>query len=451
MNETSGAPHKALDDAVKKCCGTVNRAMLSLLGLALFCVLTILGAADRSLVEPAATIKVPFVETHVSFVGFLVVAPLLLVSFAIYLHVFYGYWLDLDARRRAEGLAETYPTLFTIDRRVARLLTALILYWIVPVVLATITWKASARLEWALPCAVVTGLVTTALAVLRATRRAGSKWRYKQLVLPGLLYVLMIIAPLLLGIRALESPAIRHRLERPVNLFRADLKDAWLVEARLHRAQLGLANLQRANLSGVDLREANLSGADLNRANLFRADLRGADLRGAHLTAAHLGGAWLSKADLSGKNLSGANLSWAELSWANLKGTDFTGAHLSGAWLGEADLSGADLRGADLTEARLFRANLIKADLRRADLRGAKLFRADLRKADLREANLSGADLRKADLSGADLSGADLSRANLIKADLRGTDLSGVDLSGADLQEAKGVTSDQVRASFKLQ
>src|SRR5215813_14177346 len=161
--------------------------------------------------------------------GFLVVALLLLVISAVYLHVFYGYWLDLDARRRAEGLAETYPALFTIDRRVARLLTALILYWIVPLVLATIAWKASARLEWALPCAVVTGLVTTALAVLRATRRAGSKWRYKQLVLPGLLYVLMIIAPLLLGIRALESPAIRHRLERPVNLFRADLKDAWLV------------------------------------------------------------------------------------------------------------------------------------------------------------------------------------------------------------------------------
>ena len=449
-SETAGEARKALKDAVEKCCETVNRAMLSLLGVALFCLLTTFGAIDKSLVEPGATIKVPFVETHVSFVGFLVIAPLLLVIFAVYLHVFYGYWLDLDARRRAEGLAETYPALFTIDRRVARLITAFILYWIVPLVLAAITWKASARLEWALPCAVVTGLVIMALAVLRATRQAGGPWCNKQLVLPGLLYVLTIIAPLLLGIRALESPVIRLRLERPVNLFRADLKDAWLVEARLHRAQLGLANLQRANLSGVDLREADLSGADLRRANLIKADLRGADLKGAHLTEAYLSGASLREADLSGKNLSGTNLSSADLGGANLKGADLTEAHLSGTW-GNADFSGADLKRAHLSEAFLNWASLIKADLRGADLRGGHLYKADLRKADLREANLTGADLREANLSGADLRKADLSRANLIKADLRGADLSGVNLSAADLREAKGVTSDQFCSSFKPQ
>ena len=67
-NETSDEPRKALEDAVEKCCETVNRAMLSLLGVALFCVLTTFGATDKSLVEPEATIKVPFVETQVSFV-----------------------------------------------------------------------------------------------------------------------------------------------------------------------------------------------------------------------------------------------------------------------------------------------------------------------------------------------------------------------------------------------
>jgi hypothetical protein len=57
-------------------------------------------------VAPEASIKVPFTKTQISFVGFLVDAPLLLVALTIYFHIFHGYWLGLDAERRAQGLIE---------------------------------------------------------------------------------------------------------------------------------------------------------------------------------------------------------------------------------------------------------------------------------------------------------------------------------------------------------
>ena len=123
---------KGIKEAVEKCAETVNRAMVSLLAVALFCLLTTLGASDRSLVAPEASIKIPFAEVPISFVGFVIVAPLLLLVLTLYLHVFYGYWRELDTTRQAQGLPETYPALFSIDRKISRLLTAFIFYWLTP-------------------------------------------------------------------------------------------------------------------------------------------------------------------------------------------------------------------------------------------------------------------------------------------------------------------------------
>ncbi|HEV8226449.1 MAG TPA: hypothetical protein VGQ74_05570 [Methylomirabilota bacterium] len=91
------------------CSETVNRAMVSLLAVSLFCLLTTLGAADRSLVAAGATIKIPFADAPMSFVGFLVVAPLLLVEVTNYLYVFFGSWQERETEkpgvdaRRASG------------------------------------------------------------------------------------------------------------------------------------------------------------------------------------------------------------------------------------------------------------------------------------------------------------------------------------------------------------
>ena len=240
------------------------------------------------------------------------------------------------------------------------------------------------------------------------------------------------------------------------NLSGADLCGADLSEADLRRADLREAQMRGANLSSACLGGAHLSGTDLNKAHLIGTNLGGAQMCGANLREAYLHGADLTKANLSGADLCGAHLRGADLTKADLRGANLRGAELvranlseadlSGAHLRGAELSGADLRGAHLSGADLVRANLSEADLRGAHLSGADLVRVDLRGADLRKDYLSGAHLRGAHLRGAYLIGADLSRAYLseadlseavlCKADLRKADLRGAYLIGADLRKA---------------
>jgi hypothetical protein len=302
-DESTDERRKAIKEALEKCSETVNRVMVSLLAVSLFCLLTTFGAADRSLVAPEATIKVPFADAPISFVGFLIVAPLLLVVLTIYLHVFYGYWRERDTGRRAQDLPETYPTLFSIDQWIARLLTAFSFYWLAPLVLATITWKAAARLEWGLPIAVVTGCMIAGLVFL-IVRRGSRRWHKVHAASLCLAGLLAVIAPVPIDI------IVHHRdlgkmesWERPLNLFRADLKGAWLVSVRLNDANLWSADLSGATLTGANLSGTNLFGADLTLANLSLANLTGATLTDANLSGAKLTGATLTDANLSGANL----------------------------------------------------------------------------------------------------------------------------------------------------
>lgn len=373
-NGADDEQRKALKNAIDKCAETVNRTLLSVLALALFCLLSTFGADDRSLVAAEASIRGPFTEAQISFVGFLIVAPLLLGALIIYLHVFYGQWLPLDAERRAKRLIQTYPALFNIEHWVARLLTAFGLYWLVPLILAAITWKAAARLEWGLPLGVVTVLVIGVLAYL-IVRRAASRWQKLHAVALGLIGLLAVIAPVpTVAIIHHRNLRYRQAWERPLDLFRVDLKGAWLQGARLYNARLLYADLTGASLNWAKLAGADLTGASLNRAKLA--------------------GAGLARADLTGAKLSGAMLAWAKVVRATLDGADLT----------EAILGQANFASATLTGAKLAGANLDRATFREANLTGAKLT-----EADLTEANLTGANLTRANLSGANLSGADLS------------------------------------------
>jgi len=102
------------------------------------------------------------------------------------------------------------------------------------------------------------------------------------------------------------------------------------------------------NLRGADLSQFNLSRANLNQAFLLNADLQRTDLRRTNLSQAVLTGANLRKASLISADLSRANLSQSCLIGANLKLANF---------------NRADLRGTDLKKARLFETVFTDTDL----------------------------------------------------------------------------------------
>jgi uncharacterized protein YjbI with pentapeptide repeats len=69
-----------------------------------------------------------------------------------------------------------------------------------------------------------------------------------------------------------------QRLERRLDIFRADLKGKWLGVADLHQADARMVNLEDTDLPGAVLQKANLAMAKLQGANLVLADLTGANL-----------------------------------------------------------------------------------------------------------------------------------------------------------------------------
>jgi uncharacterized protein YjbI with pentapeptide repeats len=106
------------------------------------------------------------------------------------------------------------------------------------------------------------------------------------------------------------------------NAFRAQHRESIV----LHRATLPGVQLARADLHRAILMDSNLRCADLSCAILERAVLRKTDFRDSNLQQANIDGA-----DLWGANLSGANLREASLFSSFLRHTDLRGSDLSTA------------------------------------------------------------------------------------------------------------------------
>lgn len=356
-----------LEYAHEKCSETVRKVMFALLGFSLFSLLTALGTPDVALINAAgSTIKIPFADVPITFSAFLVVAPLLLIVLLIYLHIFIGYLIRLEIG--LDNDSKKIPALFTLDEPVPNLLAGFIFYWLVPLVLLVTTWKALARLEWGIPIALVTLMVTAALAWVRI-RRCRSRRRILLNLMPWGVFLASVLSAGTIAYGLTFSTAILDPLHRRLDLFRADLQGLWLVEVDLRQADLRFANLEGASLLGADLSHANLGGANLKSADLRntkliqavleRADLTDADLLSAELTGANLKWAQLTRCMLARVNADSADLSWAVLTDAHMQGaslwnTDLIGADLKNAFLTDAELSGADLSGAkNLTQSQL--------------------------------------------------------------------------------------------------
>jgi Pentapeptide repeats (8 copies) len=344
---------KARDETASQ----VTRIGLTFLGTTAFCLLS-LPSPDSALLFGSEKINVPLAGP-VSFLGFMLLGPAVLIALRFYLQLYVEHSARLDQIARSVSAVRA-PTFLPLDNAVIRLFSGLIFYVLLPVTMLLFAWKAAVFFSWG------TGLLCVALVVIASHVMLWLN-RFRRLWPLSLKVETSVGAVIIVGVVfSFVVPEHPPGVRRHFNLDRANLSDQSLFDADLRDAHLSGANLRGANLSAAKLTYANLTYANLTYANLTAAKLID-----AYLARANLSGADLVEADLNGAHLLNADLTKADLTGANLSGVDLLSANLGGADLSGANLSGADLTDADLTKANLSRADLTKANLSRADLSDA--------------------------------------------------------------------------------
>jgi uncharacterized protein YjbI with pentapeptide repeats len=327
----------------------VTRIGLTFLGTTAFCLLSLLSP-DSALLGGNEKIIVPLAGP-VSFFGFMLLGPTVLIVLRVYLQIYVEHSDRLDRLARSVSVVRA-PTLVPLRNPLIRVLSGLTFYLLLPVAMMLFAWKAAVFSTWGegLLC-VATGVVVSHVMLPFSK----FSWRSKAL--------LSVTAAIITGGLLLGFGPMR----RPFDLYHANLSGQELTGLDLRNANLSTANLSNTTGSKVNLTGADLIVANLSRAYLIDINLTGADLTGATLSNANLTGSNLSDANLTAARLSRAILLAANLSATNLRGADLSGADLSGA-----NLSAANLRGAKLSGATLFAAKLSAAKLSDADLHDAK-------------------------------------------------------------------------------
>jgi Pentapeptide repeats (8 copies) len=289
---------KATDETATQ----VTRIGLTFLGTSAFCLLSLLSP-DSALLGGSERISVPFAGP-VSFFGFMLLGPAVLIVLRIYLQIYVEHSERLERLARSMSIARA-PMLVPLQNPLIRYFSGLIFYLLLPLTMLLFAWKAAVFPAWG------SGLLGVAEAVVASHLMLPLKkfsWPSKALLSTGAAIVVaaMIVAPQIQS--HLQHAPLKGAglVRRPFALNRVNLSGHWLVEEDLSRAYLSGADLSGANLSGADLSGARLSRAYVSpAANLSGADLRAYVSRGADLSY----DANLSGADLSGADLSGANLS----------------------------------------------------------------------------------------------------------------------------------------------
>jgi hypothetical protein len=212
----------------------VTRIGLTFLGTAAFCLLSLLSP-DSALLGGNEKINVPLAGP-VSFFGFMLLGPAILIMLRVYLQIYVEHSDRLDRLARSASVVRA-PTLVPLQNQLIRLFSGLVFYMLLPVTMMLFAWKAAVFPAWGSTLFVVAVAVIASHVMLRWFNRFS--WRSK-----GLLSVsaAIIAGGVMLGF----GPP-----HRQFDLFRANLSGHWLLEENLRKANLELANLRDANLSGA--------------------------------------------------------------------------------------------------------------------------------------------------------------------------------------------------------
>jgi hypothetical protein len=135
----------------------VTRIGLLFLGTTAFCLLSLLSP-DSALLGGSEKINVPLAGP-VSFFGFMLLGPAVLIALRIYLQMYVEHGDRLDRLARWAS-AERALTLVPLENPLVRLLSALTFYALLPVTILLFAWKAAVFPNWG------AGLFAIAAAVI---------------------------------------------------------------------------------------------------------------------------------------------------------------------------------------------------------------------------------------------------------------------------------------------
>jgi hypothetical protein len=118
----------------------VTRIGLTFLGTAAFCLLSLLSP-DSALLDGNEKIQVPGAGP-VSFIGFMLLGPAVLIVLRIYLQIYVEHSDRLDRLGRSVSPVRA-PTLIPLQNSLIRLFSGLIFYLLLPVAMLLFAWKAA--------------------------------------------------------------------------------------------------------------------------------------------------------------------------------------------------------------------------------------------------------------------------------------------------------------------
>ena len=163
---------KATDETAAQ----VTRIGLTFLGTTAFCLLSLLSP-DSALLGGSERINVPFAGP-VSFFGFMLLGPAVLIVLRVYLQIYVEHSERLDRLARSMSVVRS-PTLVPLQNPLIRCFSALIFYLLLPLTMMLFAWKAAVFPAWGsgLLC-VAAGVVASHVMLLLKT----FSWRSKVLI-----------------------------------------------------------------------------------------------------------------------------------------------------------------------------------------------------------------------------------------------------------------------------
>jgi hypothetical protein len=330
----NGLPDWLLDE-VKETRASTTSAHFVYLGALVYCALTLLGVSDRQIVLNNF-IMLPIVGVSVSFLGFCIFGPLILICLFVYAQMYSSRLKYLSTS--VPGAQSVYVYSYvSFPPLIGRHDGQGLVHWVEQVVSGLLTW-------WSLP-------VLLMFSCIISIKRHDPHW----VTVLGLLPLIGTIIVLAFWIHITSDAGLASiRFPNIVSEFRSSLAkclllllvigfEVYLFVWHIPQAMAGKSgqncrtciNLSHQNLSTkpvddypsvywVDLEWAHLEGAFLAGTVLKRADLHKACLNNAYLFDSVLEGANLWRADLQGADLHNSDFKAAILNQTNLQGADLS-------------------------------------------------------------------------------------------------------------------------------